>query len=1208
MEQEGLIERVRVENPDGFNVLITALGRIELGKLRLFQNQSRKDVVKPTAIKVVPKGLRSYDEDDAYFFLELLPGPRDRNGLPESIRFWKRKIERTDADRTFRVGLIHGPSGCGKSSLVKAGLLPRLAKHVLSIQIEATADGTEARLLKSLRKNCPELSIDLGLERAVEDLSKGQVLPPGKKVLIVLDQFEQWLSTWRGGEEAGLIAAMRHCDGAHVQAIFLVRDDFWMRVNRFEKQVDVEFRRTLNSYGIDLFDPIHAKKVLIAFGRGFDQLRDDRENLSFDQRAFLVQAVEGLVEEGKIVPVRLSLFAWMVREKPWTRSTFREVGGTEGIGVNFLEEKFNPPHAKPNYRLHQGAAQAVLKALLPEGDTRIRGEAKSYSELISASGYAHRPGDFEELCRILDEEVRLITLAVPEHLSNRDRQEPAKPEERYYQLTHDYLVPSVQEWLYQEKRRTRQGRAELRLSALSNSWNKERENRHLPSLWEWREILKRTEKKDWTEPQRRMMKRTGQVYGGRGLGSAAVVAVLVLIGQYFYAAGLVEQLRNAEIARVPQIVHLMRFIHFWIDPGLKRTLTSDKEGSDQKLKASLALLDGGDRSQVPFLEKCLHAASPAELPILRDALRPHRDRLAPQLWSLLSSAKSDDARLLQAASALADYDAFSPRWESVGGKVAQALVSANSIYLGDWLKYLTDVRSKLKPPLATIFRDSKLSESERTQVTNILADYARDDSDLLSDLMLDSEGKHFVDLFEKLKVQQERAVPLLEAELARKPAREATADAQDKLAQRQARAAVALMRLEQGEKVWNLLRHSPDPSVRSYIVNWLRPLGAEPKTLMTRLESLAHKPVSIPKDGKSRMDKILFHPEISERRALILALGRYNLDELSPDKREPLVEHLLKMYRNDPDAGIHGAAEWTLRRWKHDEKLAAIDVELKKLKDRGERPWYVNSEGQTLAVIEGPIEFSMGSPVSEPDRDSWETPHRQPINRRFAIATKEVTKEQYQRFLKENPQIKGLDIDKFSPEPTGPRNGMAWYEAAAYCNWLSRKENLPECYEPNDKEEFAEGMKIVPDALKRPGYRLPTEAEWEYACRAGAVTSRYYGRSVELLEKYAWYSQNSQDRAWSCGQLLPNELGLFDMLGNMYEWCQVQYYPYPEGEVNTTTDDSNILLSINEKYPRLLRGGSFIHPPANVRSASRHRYAPANRSASLGFRLSRTYP
>ena len=175
-------------------------------------------------------------------------------------------------------------------------------------------------------------------------------------------------------------------------------------------------------------------------------------------------------------------------------------------------------------------------------------------------------------------------------------------------------------------------------------------------------------------------------------------------------------------------------------------------------------------------------------------------------------------------------------------------------------------------------------------------------------------------------------------------------------------------------------------------------------------------------------------------------------------------------------------------------------------------------------------------------------------------------------------------------------NGMTWYEAAAYCNWLSQQEGLATCYEPNDEGEYAEGMKIVPDALKQPGYRLPTEAEWEYACRAGAVTSRYYGRSVELLGKYAWYSQNSQDRAWPCGQLLPNELGLFDMLGNVYEWCHEQYYRYPEGEGNTTTDDINILLSIKEQNPRILRGGTFGNQPAYVRSAYRDRYAPSFRS------------
>ena len=98
------------------------------------------------------KGLRSFDAHDADFFLELLPGPRDREGLPDSIRFWKTRIEEMDAEKTFSVGLIYGPSGCGKSSLVKAGLLPRLADDVIAVYVEATAEETEARLLNGLRK------------------------------------------------------------------------------------------------------------------------------------------------------------------------------------------------------------------------------------------------------------------------------------------------------------------------------------------------------------------------------------------------------------------------------------------------------------------------------------------------------------------------------------------------------------------------------------------------------------------------------------------------------------------------------------------------------------------------------------------------------------------------------------------------------------------------------------------------------------------------------------------------------------------------------------------------------------------------------------------------------------------------------------------------------------------------------------------------
>ena len=124
-------------------------------------SQQSDSVERP--LKIVPRGLRSFDEHDADFFLELLPGPRDRDGLPESIRFWKRKIEQIDPDKTFRVGLIYGPSGCGKSSLVKAGLLPRIGKLVISVYVEATPDETEVRLLKGLRKACPRLPQELGL-------------------------------------------------------------------------------------------------------------------------------------------------------------------------------------------------------------------------------------------------------------------------------------------------------------------------------------------------------------------------------------------------------------------------------------------------------------------------------------------------------------------------------------------------------------------------------------------------------------------------------------------------------------------------------------------------------------------------------------------------------------------------------------------------------------------------------------------------------------------------------------------------------------------------------------------------------------------------------------------------------------------------------------------------------------------------------------
>ncbi len=343
------------------------------------------------ASRVVPKGLRSFDEHDADFFLELLPGPRDRDGLPESLRFWKTRIEQTDPDETFRVGLIYGPSGCGKSSLVKAGLLPRLAKHVLPVYVEATPEGTEARLQKGIRKACPGLPAGRGLVDSLASVRRGLVLRGGQKLLLVLDQFEQWLHSRRGEEHTELVTALRHCDGERLQCVVLVRDDFWMAATRLMTELEVELIQGQNTTAFDLFDPRHARKVLTAFGVAYGSLPEATGEISKDQHAFLDHAISGLTQDGKVISVRLALFAEMMKSKPWSPATLREVGGTEGVGVTFLEETFSSPQANPKHRFHQKAAQAVLKALLPETGTDIKGQIRSEAELQAASGSIERP-------------------------------------------------------------------------------------------------------------------------------------------------------------------------------------------------------------------------------------------------------------------------------------------------------------------------------------------------------------------------------------------------------------------------------------------------------------------------------------------------------------------------------------------------------------------------------------------------------------------------------------------------------------------------------------------------------------------------------------------------------------------------------------------------------------------------------------------------
>ena len=131
--------------------------------------------------------------------------------------------------------------------------------------------------------------------------------------------------------------------------------------------------------------------------------------------------------------------------------------------LHFWKRPSAPRPPLPSIGFHQKAAQAVLKALLPESGTDIKGQMRSRQELLEASGYVNRPRDFDDLIHILDSELRLITPTDPEG-SSSESQPRLIPSEHTYQLTHDYLVHSLRDWLTRKQRETRRGRAELRLA------------------------------------------------------------------------------------------------------------------------------------------------------------------------------------------------------------------------------------------------------------------------------------------------------------------------------------------------------------------------------------------------------------------------------------------------------------------------------------------------------------------------------------------------------------------------------------------------------------------------------------------------------------------------------------------------------------------------------------------------------------------------
>jgi formylglycine-generating enzyme required for sulfatase activity len=225
-----------------------------------------------------------------------------------------------------------------------------------------------------------------------------------------------------------------------------------------------------------------------------------------------------------------------------------------------------------------------------------------------------------------------------------------------------------------------------------------------------------------------------------------------------------------------------------------------------------------------------------------------------------------------------------------------------------------------------------------------------------------------------------------------------------------------------------------------------------------------------------------------------------------------------------------------------------------------------------------PGEFLMGSPESEPGRFDDETQHLVKITKPFYLSAYEVTQQQYETVMGKTPSYfsaLGKGKDRVSGDTSQlPVEQVSWNDAVAFCGKLSDEEGVE--------------------------YRLPTEAEWEYACRAGATTAYSFGDDARQLPQYAWQSGNSNNTTHPVGGLKPNAWGLFDMHGNVWEWCQDWRDDYDLQVVSDPTGPAS------GQY-RVLRGGSFSTPPGFVPAANRYSIRPDTRDPVIGFRLARTY-
>lgn len=1153
------------------------------------------------AVAIKPRGLRSFTENDSDFFLELLPGFRDRYGIPECVSFWIDRIHTSDPAKTFPVGMIMGKSGSGKSSLVKAGIIP-LLHNVTPLHLEATPEDTETRLLHALKTKLSYLKDTASLTEALIKIRRSG----GQKVVIFVDQFEQWLSANQTGQQSELTLALRQCDGGRLQAILIVRDDFGQATRYLTNDLDIKVDREHNYAAVDLFEPQHAKKVLIKFGQAFGKFPESEKLLSSTQSDFIDQVIAVFLRDSKdkgVMPVQIALFAEMIKTKPWETQTLKQLGGQTGILGTFLDDAFG--ELNPQNRPYEVAAKEVLKALLPPVGGYLKGHGISKQELMETCGYVDKPSEFRGLLSLLDGRLRLIKTAMEQ--------------QEVYQLTHDYLVAPLREWLSRKQRETLGGRAEHMLWERAEAWSTHKESKQLPTFLEWIKIRSLTKPKKWSSSQRLMMQRSDLQQCTRlTIVSTCAMSLLTLI-ILLRAFDTIGRLKQIEYATVPRFLGDLkkRWDQFLLRPLINAQLNLRAASPDELLKYRLAKLvvDPSDRDNIESLKQELITAEASKISILIDQLEPSKELIKEYLWE--EAFRNKHETLLQCASALAKYDYENQtNWLKISESIADRLVEEPSYLASTWSKAMQRVKQPLAEVLTDRFKSKYYANKgyQRDIACGVLVDYV-DQADELRELMLAGEASHFVRYFAKYQGLSGDLIDPLKKVLT---PTQRVIDRQDKellenhleIVRKQARAATAIIRLaknsEARESVYRFLTVDTDPENIAQFIHAIPGRIEDPKALMICIDELLRVPPN--EDARLRQQHYL------RLYGFVLGIGEFSFNQLPLKDRDSLADRFAEEYRDHKSRTIHSALGWTLRRWGKHDLVNKIDQTEKpydpeyewyvlrvsppkldgSISELAEREQVYKSLGLSepiyfTMIVFPPGEFSMGSKQDQ----------KVQLTRHFAICDREVTEHAFYTAFRGLSKLPNrIQLSRNLPKE------LDWDRAVLYCINLTRYAlNRKDCY----LETVEDGKINYRMNWDNNGLRLPVEAEWEYAVGFGTTTPYSFGSDPILLGDYSWYRDNSDQNAWEVATLRPCTNGLFDAHGNAHEHVQ----DFLDLKADTEGVDKLLVNPFVETFSakfkgHVIRGGSWYSTPAYCKTKQRFVEPSSEKFPFHGFRIATT--